>query len=329
MVLDRPAPVETAPLRAVERPPPHVGPGEIRIRVRACGLCHTDLHTVEGDLALPRLPIVPGHQIVGEVEALGAGVTEFKAGDRAGVPWLGGACGLCRDCVRGSENLCEAARFTGFHLDGGYAEGAVAAAAFACPLPASFTDLNAAPLLCAGVIGLRALRRSGLALGERVGLFGFGASAHIAIQVARGWGCEPYVFTRSAGHQRLAEELGAVWVGGPDDRPPRLLHRAVLFAPAGRLVPAALRVLERGGVVSIASIAMDPIPEMPYEILYGEREVRSTTAATRDDARELMRLAAAIPIRTEVEAFPLADANRALRLLKESKIRGAGVLVME
>jgi propanol-preferring alcohol dehydrogenase len=327
MVLARPGPIEGSPLELEDLPEPAPGPGEIAIRVLSCGLCHTDLHTVEGDLPLPRLPLVVGHQIVGEVEALGSGVEGFRPGDRVGVPWLGGACGRCRQCLRGTENLCAGTVFTGYHRDGGYAERTLAAADFALPLPAGFSDLKAAPLLCAGVIGLRALRRSGLSLGERIGLYGFGASAHLAIQIARHQGAEPYVFTRSEGHRRLAKELGAVWVGGPDDAPPRPLQRAVVFAPAGKLVASALRRLEWGGVVSIASITMDPIPPLDYgELLYGERELRGVTAATREDGLELLRLAAEIPLRTEVEVFPLAEANSALRLLKESRIRGAGVL---
>ena len=326
IVLRRAAPIESAPLRLEDLRDPIPGVGELRIRVRACGVCHTDLHLAEGDLAPPSLPLVLGHQIVGVVDAVGPEVPTPKVGERVGVPWLGSSCGLCVHCFRGRENLCDNARFTGFHHDGGFAELAIARAEFVCPLPDAFSDAQAAPLLCAGIVGFRALRRSGVCLGERVGLFGFGASAHIAIQVARHWGCVPYVFTRSANHRKHAEQLGAVWVGGPDDRPPKLLHRAISFAPAGALVPKALSLLEKGGVLSLATITMDQIPAMDYARLFEEREIRSTTAATREDARELLSLAPQIPLRVEVERFALTEANWALASLKTSAIRGAGVL---
>jgi len=328
MILREPRPISETPLELVELPIPSPGPGEVRLRVRACGLCHTDLHIVEGELALPKRPLVPGHQLVGVVEALGPGVRRLREGDRVGVPWLYETCGGCRFCRHGAENLCEAARFTGYHVDGGYAEAAVAPEAFAYPIPDGFPDLHAAPLLCAGIIGYRALRIAEVRPGERLGLFGFGASAHIAIQVARYWGCEVSVFTRGAEHRRLAAALGAAWVGGGEEAPAGALDRAVLFAPAGRLLPFALRAVRRGGTVAIAAIYLDRVPEFDYDLLYGERTVRSVTAATRRDGEELLGLAPRIPIRTEVEAFPLTEANVALRRLKEGGLRGAGVLAI-
>jgi propanol-preferring alcohol dehydrogenase len=326
MLLRTPRSVEAAPLESVELPVPEPGPGEIRLRVRACGLCHTDLHTVEGELPLPKLPVVPGHQIVGVVEARGPGATRFAPGARVGVPWLHETCGKCNACQRGDENLCDRARFTGYHVDGGYAQFATAPERFAHPLPMSFGDAEAAPLLCAGIIGYRALRLSEVRPGERLGLFGFGASAHIAIQVARHWGCETWVFTRGAEHRDLAKHLGAAWVGTAEDEPPGLLDRAISFAPAGHLIPAALGRLRKGGTLALAGIHLDRIPEMSYSLLYGERTLRSVTASTRRDAEELLALAPVIPFRTEVERFPLEDANQALQRLKASRIRGAGVL---
>lgn len=328
MLLRAPRPVEAAPLEPVELSVPEPGPGEIRLRVGACGLCHTDLHTVEGELSLPKLPLVPGHQIVGVVEAQGQDATRFSPGERVGVPWLHAACGECDACQRGEENLCDSARFTGYHVDGGYAQFALVPERFAHPLPRSFGDAEAAPLLCAGIIGYRALRLSELKPGERLGLFGFGASAHIAIQVARHWDCETWVFTRSAEHRDLAKRLGAAWVGTAEDEPPGLLDRAISFAPAGRLIPVALGRLRKGGTLALAGIHLDRIPEMPYSLLYGERTLRSVTASTRRDAEELLALAERIPIRTEVESFPLVRANDALQELKSSRIRGAGVLLI-
>jgi len=328
MILHQPAPVEEKPLRAVDVAPPTPGPGEVLVRVRACGVCHTDLHTVEGDLALPRLPLIPGHQVVGIVAEAGPGVTRFRPGDRVGVPWLYATCGECRFCQEGRENLCESARFTGYHADGGYAEAMVVAADFAYALPPDFSDTAAAPLLCAGVIGYRALRLSEVRPGQRLGLYGFGASAHVTLQVARHWGCEVFVFTRSPAHQQLARELGAVWVGRAEEEPPARLHSAIIFAPAGALVPEALRVLEKGGTLALAGITMSPIPELDYSRLYQERTVRSVANSTRQDARELLRLAAEIPLHTAVEEFPLQAANEALLRLKRSQIQGAGVLVV-
>ncbi len=326
MVLRRAGPITERPLSLEELPLPEPGPGELRLWVRACGVCHTDLHTVEGDLKLPKLPLIPGHQIVGVVEKLGPGAKRFKLGERVGVPWLNSACGECDFCRKGLENLCPNARFTGLHVDGGYAEYAVVPEAFAYPIPAGFPDFQAAPLLCAGVIGYRALRLSEAQEGERLGLFGFGASAHLTIQVARHLGCEVYVFTRAEEHKALARELGAAWVGAPQDEPPERLDRAIIFAPAGWIVPLALRALRPGGTVALAGVHMTPIPEMSYELIYGERTVRSVANMTRKDALELLELAAAIPIHTEVEVYPLAEANEVLLKLKEGHIRGAAVL---
>ncbi len=327
MLLQQPKPAEENPLGASELPTPVPGPGEIRVQVRACGICHTDLHTVEGDLALPRLPLVPGHQAVGVVEAVGASVRSFREGDRVGVPWLHWTCGRCEYCQKGLENLCEAARFTGYHVDGGYAEAVVVSESFAYRLPKQFSDLEAAPLLCAGVIGYRALRLSNVQPGERLGLYGFGASAHIVIQLARHKGCEVYVFTRSEAHRQLALQLGAAWAGGAEDEPPGRLDAAIVFAPAGRLAIDALRVLRKGGTVALAGITMSPIPEIDYaSFLYHEKILRSVANSTREDVSELLCLAAEIPVRTEVEVFRLAEANQALQALKQSRIHGAGVL---
>lgn len=325
MLLRAPGPVEHAPLEAVELPEPAPGPAEVRLRVSACGVCHTDLHEVEGELPLPRRPVVPGHQVVGRVEARGEGA-RLALGQRVGVPWLYSTCGSCPACRRGDENLCDGARFTGYHVDGGYASRMVVPEAFCCPLPGAFADAEAAPLLCAGIIGYRALRLADLRPGEHLGLFGFGASAHVAIQLARSWQCRVSVFTRAEEHRRLARALGAAWVGGAGDQPPEPLDRAISFAPAGALIPAALARLRKGGTLALAGIHLDRIPEMPYALLYGERTLRSVTASTRRDALELLALAERIPIRTRVERFPLVEANRALQRLKAGRIAGAGVL---
>ncbi len=323
-------PAEAAPLELADLPRPDPGPGSIRLEVRACGLCHTDLHTVEGELPLPRLPLVPGHQVVGLVDARGPGATRFPEGERVGVAWLHETCGICAFCRRGDENLCDRARFTGYHVDGGYAQALIVPEAFAYRLPPGLADHLAAPLLCAGIIGYRALRLSEVKPGEVLGLFGFGASAHIALQIARHWKCEVVVCTRSPAHQALAREMGAAWVGTADETPPEPLDRAILFAPAGRLVHVALRVLRKGGTLAIAAIYVSPIPELDYgALLYGERTIRSVTASTRRDGEELLALAPEIPIQTEVECFPLEAANDALLRLKRSGIRGAGVLQVE
>lgn len=313
----------------VERPLPEPGPGQVRIKVEVCGLCHTDLHTVEGELALPRLPVTPGHQVVGRVDALGPGLSPadgLAPGTRVGVAWLYHACGQCDACRRGEENLCPSARFTGLHADGGYAQFLVAPAGFVVPIPEGFTSAEAAPLLCAGIIGYRSLRLAGLLPGERLGLYGFGASAHLALQVARHWECSVYVFSRSPEHRALALELGAAWAGTASERPPVHLDRSVLFAPVGSLVLPALAHLRPGGTLAINAIHLDRIPSFPYELLYGERTLRSVANATRRDAVEFLELAARIPIRPRVQFFPFAQAQDGLKELKAAKINGAGVL---
>ncbi len=327
MVLDQPRPAEANPLQLREISTPVPEAGEVRVRVQVCGVCHTDLHTVEGDLPLLRSPLVPGHQIVGVVEAVGSGVRSFREGDRVGIPWLYSTCGECAYCRKGLENLCERARFTGYHVDGGYAEAVVVSEAYACPLPETFSDQQVAPLLCAGIVGYRSLRLSTAQSGDRLGLYGFGASAHIILQVARHMGCEVYVFTRTEAHRQLARRLGAAWVGGAKDEPPQRLDAVIIFAPAGPLVLDALRVLRKGGTVALAGIHMSPIPEIDYDsLLYHERIVRSVANATRQDGRDFLRLAAEIPVRTEVEIFGLEEANQALQAMKQSRIHGAGVL---
>jgi alcohol dehydrogenase, propanol-preferring len=328
-VLHETGPVETSPLRLETRPVPRPGLGEILVRVRACGVCHTDRHLVEGELPDPKLPIIPGHEIVGTVEAAGDGANRFHPGDRVGIPWLHRTDGTCAYCERGQENLCEHPQFTGYQVDGGYAEYALADERYAVPIPAQFGDVEAAPLLCAGIVGYRSLKLSDLEPGERLGLYGFGGSAHICIQVARHWGCEVYVFTRSPEHQQHGLALGAAWAGAADDTPPGELDRAIIFAPAGWLVPRALARLRKGGTLAINAIHTSPIPEMPYNLLYHERTVRSVANATRQDAEEFLPLAAAIPVHTDTQTFPLAEANRALQMLKRSEINGAGVLVLD
>jgi len=326
MLLSEPGPIDRDRLELVELPDPEPGPGQVRIRVHACGVCHTDLHEVEGDLALKKRPVVPGHQIVGVVDAVGDGASGALLGQRVGLPWQHASCLACRHCQGDRENLCAEGQFTGWHVDGGYAEYTLAPAAFVHPLPEAFADLAATPLLCGGVIGYRALRLSEIAPGGRLGLYGFGNSAHVAIQVARHWGCEVFVFTRSAAHRAHATELGAAWTGRAEEDPGARLDASIIFAPAGGLVPEALRVLDVGGTLALAGIHMSPLPEMDYELIYGERTVRSVANATRRDARELLALAAEIPIQTTVETFPLEAANTALRKLKASEIRGGAAL---
>ena len=326
MILEKPRPVAENPLSECDLPIPEPGPAEIRLRVRACGVCHTDLHTVEGDLPLPVLPVVPGHQIVGTVDAVGDRVDRFSPGDRVGMPWLHSTCGACDYCTQGKENLCDTARFTGLHVDGGYAEYTIAQAEFSYLLPHDFPDIQAAPLLCAGIIGYRALRLSDAEPGCKLGLYGFGASAHVTIQIARHLGCEVYVFSRSEEHRKHAEELGAKWMGRAEDTPPKEMDSAIIFAPAGSLVPQALRVLRKGGTLALAGIHMSPIPQMDYSLIYGERTVRSVANSTRKDAEGLLGLAAEIPIRTDVETFSLDEANLVLQRLKKAEIRGAAVL---
>jgi alcohol dehydrogenase, propanol-preferring len=315
-------------LKLEEVPIPAPGPGELLLKVRTCGICRTDLHIVDGELTEPKLPLVPGHQIVGRVVALGGGCTGFKAGDRVGVPWLGATCGKCEACRSGRENLCDFARFTGYHRDGGFAEYAAADQRFCFPIPEGYPDLQAAPLLCAGLIGYRSLAMAGD--GRRLGIYGFGAAAHIVAQVARWQGREIYAFTRGGDleGQDFARKLGAVWAGESGADPGVPLDAAILFAPAGELVPAALRGVRKGGTVVCAGIHMSEIPSFPYEILWGERVLRSVANLTRRDGEEFLALAPQVPVRTEVRAYPLEQANQALSDLRAGAIKGAGVLVV-
>jgi len=327
MVLDNPAPVETAPLQRRELPTPEPGAGEVLIAVEVCGVCRTDLHVVEGELPPHRQPITPGHEVVGRIERVGEGVSRFHIGDRVGAAWLFASDGTCAYCRRGDENLCAHPQFTGYDMNGGYAEYMVAREDFIYPIPEGVTSREAAPFLCAGIIGYRALRRSDVKPGEPLGLYGFGASAHLVIQIARHWGCEVYVCTRGDRHQALAREMGAVWAGPADAIPPIKLQSSILFAPAGELVPVALRALDRGGTLALAGIYMTPVPEMDYqECLFEERNLRSVTANTRQDGAELLRLAAEIPLHTHTQEFPLAEANAVLQALKQDRINGAAVL---
>jgi propanol-preferring alcohol dehydrogenase len=327
MVLSEFGPAESGPLRLEDVPTPRPGAGEALVRVLCCGVCHTDLHTVEGDIIPPGLPVIPGHQVIGIVEETGEGAGRLRVGDRVGLAWLGRTCGECDYCRRGDENLCDHALFNGFDLNGGYAEKVVVQEDFAYPVPDGFSDIQAAPLLCAGIIGYRAIRVSGAVPGAHVGLYGFGASAHVAIQVLVHWGCDVYVFSRSESHRELAVGLGAVWTGGSEDLPPEPLNSSIIFAPAGGIVPHALRALDKGGTVALAGIYMSKIPELDYEEhLYGERVLRSVTASTRRDGIELLELSAEIPIRTRTSVFPLEEANDVLIALKNGGIDGAAVL---
>lgn len=315
------------PLRLATVPRPEPGPGQVLIKVKACGVCRTDLHLVDGELPEPRLPVVPGHEIVGEVVASGTGVERFAAGQRVGVPWLGFTCGRCRYCRSDRENLCQAAQFTGYQIDGGYSDYTVADARYCFPIHGAYTDAEAAPLLCAGLIGYRALRMAGDA--ERLGIYGFGAAAHIVAQVARHQGRKVFAFTRSGdlAAQEFARGLGAVWAGGSDELPPEPLDAALLFAPVGALVPAALRALAPGGTVVCAGIHMSDIPAFPYDILWQERRVVSVANLTRRDGEEFLALAPEIPVRTEIVPLPLTQANETLRRLRDGEITGAAVLI--
>jgi alcohol dehydrogenase, propanol-preferring len=327
MVLHGQAPIETAPLCGEQVTAPTPAADELLVRVRTCGLCRTDLHIVEGDLPMRRDRIVPGHQIVGVVEAAPHGA-RFARGDRVGIAWLRHTCGHCRYCTSGRENLCADARFTGWDADGGFAELAVVSAAFAYTIPSVFSDVEAAPLLCAGIIGFRALERAQVPPGGRLGLWGFGSSAHVTLQIARARGARIFVFTRERSHQALASELGAVWTGDVRDAPPEALDSAILFAPVGALVPVALGRLARGGTLALAGIYMTPTPPLDYDRdLFYERELRSVTANTRADGERLLTEAAAAPLRLATTTFPLADANRALAELKRGSFAGSGVLV--
>jgi alcohol dehydrogenase, propanol-preferring len=327
MVVERSGPIETNPLVPAELPIPDPASNEILVRVKVCGVCRTDLHVAEGDL-LPKQPrIIPGHEIVGVVEQLGASCKRFAPGDRVGIAWLRETCGICAYCRRGAENLCPNARFTGWDHDGGYAQWAVVREDFAYPLPPTLGDEEIAPLLCAGIIGYRAIKRAGVQPGATVGLYGFGGSAHIAIQVLKYWGCRVFVMSRGGKHQQLAEELGSAWTGDANERPPAPLDAAILFAPAGNLVLPAMEALDRGGILAIAGIYLTPIPTLDYDRhLFNEKELRSVTANTRVDGNELLRLAAAIPIRTHTVPMTLEDANLALQMLKHDELKGAAVL---
>jgi propanol-preferring alcohol dehydrogenase len=325
-VLTRPAPVETQPLQYADVPVREPGKDEVLVRVRFCGVCRTDLHVVEGELAPRKSPVIPGHQVVGIVEKRGEGASRFPVGSRVGIAWLHRTDGTCAYCRSGAENLCDHPEFTGYTVDGGYAEYVVAAAQFVYAIPERFADDQAAPLLCAGIIGFRALRLSGIRQGGKLGLYGFGAAAHVAIQVARHWGADVYAATRDVRHQRLASELGAKWAGGTLAEPPVKLDATIVFAPAGEIVPAALKALRKGGTLILGGIHMSPIPSFDYDLLYQERVVRSVANNTRQDGEEFLRIAAEIPIRSHVQLFPLQEANRALNALKNDAIRGAAVL---
>jgi alcohol dehydrogenase, propanol-preferring len=327
MAVHTPATIETNPLSLVDIEKPQPRAGEILVRVRMCGVCRTDLHVVEGDLAAKHRRMVPGHEIVGVVDELGQGCKRFKPGARVGIAWLRETCGICGYCTRGRENLCVNARFTGWDHDGGYAEWTTVREEFAYPLPESIPDEEVAPLLCAGIIGYRAIKRAEVRPGATVGLYGFGGSAHLAMQVLKHWGCRILVMSRGGAHQELAKELGAEWIGSAAERPPAPLDAAILFAPAGNLVSPALEALDRGGILAIAGIYLTPIPALDYERhLFYEKELRSVTANTRVDGVEFLRIAGEIPIRTHTVTMALDDANDALQMLKHDQLKGAAVL---
>jgi len=332
--LPRPASVDERPLVLAERPIPIAREDELLVRVSACGICRTDLHVVEGELPVRLSSVIPGHQIVGRVAAMGSHVEDFAVNDRVGVAWLNRTCGKCKYCLTGRENLCEHASFTGWSVNGGYAEYAVVPASFAYRIPDDFADVQAAPLLCAGIIGYRCLRLTGLIgnewAGARLGIYGFGAAGHICIQLARARGSEVYVCTRDRErHQALAHELGATWVGDTVEEPPVKLDTAIIFAPAGELVPAALKVLAKGGTLVLGGIHMTPIPSFDYSLIYGERSIRSVANNTRADGREFLLEAARIPVRTHVQTFAFEEVNEALIALKHDAIRGAGVVTLD
>jgi propanol-preferring alcohol dehydrogenase len=331
-VLRKPSPVDERPLELADVPVPIPRDNELLVRVSACGICRTDLHVVEGELPVRRSPVIPGHQIVGRVAALGSNVADFQLNERVGIAWLNRTCGKCRYCLSGRENLCEQALFTGWSVNGGYAEYAIAPASFTYRIPDAFEDVQAAPLLCAGIIGYRCLRLTGLTelewKGARLGIYGFGAAGHICIQLARSRGAEVYVCTRDRErHQALANELGATWVGDAAEDPPVKLDAAIIFAPAGELVPAALKVLEKGGTLVLGGIHMSPIPSFEYSLIYGERMMRSVANNTREDGHDFLIEAARIPVHTHVQTFPFDQVNEALISLKHDAIRGAGVIV--
>jgi propanol-preferring alcohol dehydrogenase len=327
IVLKKAAGIEENPLKLLELPKPEPGENQIRVKVQVCGVCHTDLHTVEGEITPPLMPIIPGHQVVGVVDKAGSGTSRFKKGDRVGMAWLHRTCGACTFCREEKENLCSHGEFTGFHAHGGYAEYTVVDEAFAYAIPEIFSGEQAAPLLCAGIIGYRSLTLSKVRPGDKLGLYGFGAAAHIVIQIALHRGTEVYVFSRGKSHLELAEELGASWCGHTGDTPPSKMNGSIVFAPAGPIVPEALKWLKRGGTCALGGIYMSPIPELDYtEHLYDEKVLRSVTASTRRDGENLLVEAGKIPIKTRTQLFPLEKANEALRLLKEGKINGEAVL---
>lgn len=327
-VLPKPGPVESNPLELRELPVPEPGEREVLVRVRACGICRTDLHVVEGELPPKKANVIPGHQIVGVVEHLGPGATKYRGGARVGIAWLHKTDGKCLYCKSGRENLCDFPEFTGYTVDGGYAQYTVAHEDFIYPIPDDFDDLQAAPLLCAGIIGFRCLRLSGIAGGGNLGIYGFGAAGHVCIQVARHWGVKVFACTREEKHRRLATELGAAWAGGATEEPPEKLDASIIFAPAGELVPPALQALKKGGTLVLGGIHMSPIPSFPYPLIYQERSIKSVANNTRHDGHDFMKLAAEIPVHTEVQVFSLEQANRALNALKHDGIRGAAVLKM-
>ena len=328
MVLQRNGPIGGKPLEQAEMPDPVPGKHEILVRVSVCGVCRTDLHVIEAELPPQKLPLIPGHQVVGTVKAMGSGCDRFAQGDRVGIAWLRHTCGECEFCRQGNENLCPRSRYTGYHADGGYAELAVVPEAFAYPLPPAFSDLEAAPLLCAGIIGYRALERAQLPHGGTLGLYGFGSSAHVVAQIALHRGYKVFVATRGVRHRELARQIGAAWVGETHEPMPEPLDGAIVFAPAGKIVPSALGALKKGGTVVLAGIYMTPIPEMEYEPhLFHEKNLRSVEANTRCDGEALLAEAARVPIRSRVTTFPLRQANEALIQLKEDRIDGTGVLV--
>ncbi len=327
MMLHDSAPIETEPLRLVELPDPQPGPGELRLRVHCCAVCRTDLHVIEGDLPPARRPVIPGHQIVGRVDVLGENCTQFKIGDRVGVAWLHETDGSCRFCTTGRENLCPNSRYTGYHVDGGYAQFAIVPEAFAYPIPDAFSDEKAAPLLCAGIVGYRAYKRANLPPNGRLLIIGFGSSAHIIAQIALHHQHELYVVTRSPAHQELARQLGARWAGERFDDLPHRVDSAILFAPSGKLVPPALESLERGGTLALAGIHMTDVPSLNYaQHLFNERDIHPVTANTREDGRELLAEAAAARVDPHITHYDLADANRALADVKHSRIDGTAVL---
>jgi alcohol dehydrogenase, propanol-preferring len=318
--------IENNPLALTEVALPEPADDQLLVRVSACGVCRTDLHVIEAELPQRKMPVIPGHQVVGLVEKIGARVTRFKPGDRVGIAWLHRTDGTCEYCRAGKENLCENADFTGYTVDGGYAEYALSAEQFTYQIPENFPDEQAAPLLCAGIIGFRSLRLSGIERGGRLGFYGFGSAAHVAIQVARHWGVKVYASTRDERHQKLAMELGAEWAGGTLAEPPVKLDAAIVFAPVGEIIPAALKALKKGGTLTLAGIHMSPTPPLDYNLLYHERVIRSVANNTRQDGEDFLKIAAEIPIRTQVEIYPLSQANRALNRLKNDAIRGSAVL---